>query len=150
MGTSTRTRARKPAKALQASTAAVKRSAPRKRMSEEGKAARAAEREYDEGTRLWRKLHDAANERASKPLMTMEDLIIALGGPDEIDNWLAPDVYSRWLKCGWVCRGYQLQVYLALTGLGYRHINPKLFGLDGLGWNYLLPPRMRLPELLAA
>jgi hypothetical protein len=57
---------------------------------------------------------------------------------------------DRWLKHGYVTRGYHLQVYLALTVMGYRQINPKLFGLPSEGWSYLLPPRMRLPELQVA
>jgi hypothetical protein len=80
--------------------------------------------------------------------VTIEDLIVALGGPCAIDGWLYVNEPDRWLKFGYVTRGYHLQVYLALTAMGHRNINPALFGVSS--WNDLLPPRMRLPEPQAA
>ena len=151
---STKTKARKAAKPLQASTAAVKRSAPRKRPSANERAIRRAERERERDNEdrmhAWSQLYDAAKERAATPLMTMEELIVALGGPVAIEEWLGGNNNSwwRWLQFGYVSRGYDLQVFLALTVLGYRHINPKLFGLPS--WSDLLPPHMRMPELQAA
>jgi hypothetical protein len=110
-------------------------------------AARRAEAEREaEHARLWA-IEQEADRRAAAPIMTIEGLIVALGGPYAVDDWLSDGAASRWLKNGWVCRGYNLQVYLALTHLGHRHINPDLFGLGGAGWSRLLPAWMRLPEL---
>jgi hypothetical protein len=117
---------------------------PPRQMSEEEKARRAAEREEDERSREWHRLCEAG-ECGPGPVMTMEDLIVALGGPIEIGNWLYVNDPPRWIEQGHVDMGYGLRVYLALNVMGYRHINPKLFGFTS--WNSVLPPRMRLSEL---
>ena len=109
----------------------------------------AAERDEIRRNRVWGKLYDAGKQQAAHAIMTMEELIVALGGPHEIAQWLYPGEYERWLKNGHVARGYDLQVYLTLTTMGYRHINPRLFGVRS--WSeLLLPPMLRLPELEAA
>jgi hypothetical protein len=127
---------------LKSATASV-RKAKSRRAAEE-----AAEREDLERNRVWHKLMDAGEKQAARSIVTMDDLIVALGGPNAVSEWLAGVSLSapeRWLKFGYVNRGYHLHVYLALTMKGYRHINPKLFGVQR--WGSFLPAHMQLPEL---
>jgi hypothetical protein len=133
---------------LKSATASVRKAKARKpsrRAAEE-----AAEREEDERARFWSDLDEKGRQRLPA-IVTMEDLIVALGGPRAVGEWLktTPENIRLMSHRGYVARGYHLHVYLALTRLGYQHINSSLFGLVG-GWGSLLPQWMRLPELPAA
>jgi hypothetical protein len=132
---------------LKSATASVRKAKARKPAKLSQRQREVAEREEDERRRFWIDLGEKGRRRLPA-LMTMEDLIVALGGPRAIGDWLYNGEPERWLEQGYVTRGYDLQVYLTLTTMGYRHIDPKLFGVPN--WSYLVPPTMRLPELPAA
>jgi len=90
-------------------------------------ARRALESEHAEADALWHRLDAQARERITT-IANVEEAILALGGPFAVQMWLGEDPrqVASWIKDGGSFpRSYHLQVYIALTGLGYRRISPQ-------------------------
>ena len=156
---STKTTARKPgkgkptkkqaAKALDASTASVKRSPePSRRELAAIRAkvhAEYAANKAGADDLMWDDFNKPKPEQPA--ITTMAELVRALGGLGAVKGWLyigESDV-GGWAHKGHVTPGSQLPVYLALAALGYTRICPKLFGYGS--WEEIRLPHMRLPAL---
>jgi hypothetical protein len=81
---------------LKSATASVRKEKPAKRKLSRRQREEAAEREEFEWNRVWHKLQDGGEQQAAHAIMTMEQLIVALGGPAAIGEWLAP---GEWQRC---------------------------------------------------
>jgi hypothetical protein len=163
---STKTKARKSAaKALQASTAAVRRAKATKPIptsrerelrrdladfkaiiaEQNEEAWKERQKGYTGYTDLW--CDTSARPPPEQPaIITPTDVVWALGGVDLVKDWLRSDETSigRWAAEGCVAGGHRLKVYLALVDLGYTRINPTLFDMDS--WEDSRLPRMRRPD----
>lgn len=151
---------KQPAKALDASTASVKRAPTKEREMRRDLASlksiikernNKVVQEREQGQSGYAELYMDGIEnppQEKQAIATIADVVRALGGVEAVKDWLhsSEATIGNWVTCGYISGG-QLPVYLALVDLGYTRINPALFNMSS--WEDSRLPHMRRPALAA-